>query len=176
VTATIGARTNREFELVRIFDGSRDLVFKVWTDPKYVALWWGVDGATNSRCELDVRPGGAWRIDMRTANGAVFPNGGFFLEVVTNERLVYSDIADPDSIAWAGTLRGPLVHTVTFEDAEGGGTKVSLVVRADSQSDRDRLVELGMRDGVAQGLNRLQRLLDELVRDADGSTTRPVPR
>ena len=176
MTAAIEAGTNREFDLVRIFDGPRDLVFKVWTDPRYVALWWGIDGATNSRCELDVRPGGAWRIDMRTANGAVYPNAGFFLEVVANERLVYNDIADPASIAWTGTLRGPLVYTVTFEDADVGGTRVRLVVRADSESDRDLVIRLGMRDGMEQSLHRLQRLLDELGLQGDGASARQAPR
>lgn len=171
MTAVAGGGADREFDLVRIFDAPRDVVFKVWTDARYVALWWGMDGATNSRCELDVRPGGAWRIDLCAANGAVFPNAGFFLEVVPNERLVYNDIADPNSIAWTGTLRGPLVYTVVFEDVDGGRTRVSLVVRADSAPDRDMMVKLGMREGMAQSLDRLERLLHELGRNGIGGAT-----
>lgn len=36
----------REFELTQIFEAPRGLVFKVWTDPRYVALWWGLEGTT----------------------------------------------------------------------------------------------------------------------------------
>lgn len=52
-----------EFTLTRMFAAPRDLVFRIWTDSKYVALWWGVDGATDPVCELDARPGGRWRIE-----------------------------------------------------------------------------------------------------------------
>jgi uncharacterized protein YndB with AHSA1/START domain len=163
-----GAAT-REFELTRVFDAPRPLVFKVWTDPRYVASWWGIDGATNPVCELDVRPGGAWRIDMRTATGVIYPNGGVFLEVVENERLVFSDIPDPNSPAWAGAPPGPFVHTVVFEDGPPGKTRVSLTVRADSARDRERVVRQGMREGIGQGLDRLERLLGRIVADAEPS-------
>jgi uncharacterized protein YndB with AHSA1/START domain len=156
--ANEGAGTH-EFELSRVFDAPRALVFKVWTDPRYVASWWGIDGATNPVCELDVRPGGSWRIDMRTPSGVTYPNGGVFLEVVENERLVFSDIPDPKSPAWAGAPPGPLVTTVVFEDCAPGKTRVSLTVRAGSASDRERVVRQGMREGIGQGLARLERLL-----------------
>lgn len=158
----------REFGLARVFDAPRDLVFKVWTDPRYVALWWGVEGATIARCELDVRPGGAWRMDMRTASGIVYPNAGVFLEVVENERLVYSDIPDLASPAWAvSPPPAPYVHTVSFEDDDGGGTRVSLSVRANSSADCEQLLKRGMREGIGQGLDRLERLLRELRADSD---------
>jgi uncharacterized protein YndB with AHSA1/START domain len=152
----------REFGLTRIFDAPRDLVFKLWTDPRYVALWWGIEGASVPRCEMDVRAGGAWRIDMRTPGGTVYPNGGVFLEVVENKRLVYSDVPHADSPAWGGSPPGTYVHTISFEEHAGGGTKVSLTVSMESEADCARLLALGMRDGIAQGLDRLARVLDEI--------------
>jgi uncharacterized protein YndB with AHSA1/START domain len=77
-----------DFTLTRSFDASRHLVFRIRTDAKFGELWLGVEGSTNLTCQMDIRPGGAWRIDMRTASGLVYPNGGFYLEVVENERLV----------------------------------------------------------------------------------------
>jgi len=53
-----------------------------------------------------IRPGGARRIDMRTAGGVLYPNGGFYLEVMENERLVYTDVAPPNSPAWGGSPPG----------------------------------------------------------------------
>lgn len=152
----------REFGLTRIFEAPRALVFKVWTDPRYVALWWGLEGTSTARCELDVRPGGKWRIDMRAANGLIFPNGGTFLEVTPGELLVYTDIPDPTSPAWAGTPPGPLRHTVSFENAQNGATRVSLIVQAHSPSDCERLLQLGVKDGISQSLDRLERLLREV--------------
>ena len=39
------------------FDAPRDMMFRIWTDPQYVQLWWGLEGTTNPVCELDVRVG-----------------------------------------------------------------------------------------------------------------------
>jgi uncharacterized protein YndB with AHSA1/START domain len=144
--------------LVRTFDAPRDLVFRLWTDPDYVSLWWGVEGATNPTCRLDVRPGGRWHIDMRTQSGVVFPNGGEYLVVVRNERLVYTDVQDACSPAWNGSPPGVMVHTVTFEDA-GEGTRVTLNLRFASAADRDRLLATGFGHGVGQSLDRFERLL-----------------
>src|SRR2546425_11372414 len=55
----------KEVTITRLFNAPRDLVFKNWTDPKQLAKWWGPNGFTTLLCELDVRPGGAIRVDMR---------------------------------------------------------------------------------------------------------------
>jgi uncharacterized protein YndB with AHSA1/START domain len=147
-----------EFTISRVFDAPRDLVFRIWTDPKCVALWWGIDGATNPRCELDVRPGGRWRIDMRTPGGTVYPNGGVYLEVVENRRLVSTDVSDPASPAWRDSPPPDRLNTVTFEDA-GAGTRVTLRVQFRSAADRDFFVAAGVKQGIAQSLARFARVL-----------------
>jgi uncharacterized protein YndB with AHSA1/START domain len=147
-----------EFSLTRVFAAPRDLVFRIWTDPKYVALWWGIDGATNPVCQLDVRPGGRWRIDMRTAGGTVYPNGGVYLEVAENTRLVFTDVSDPGSPAWKGRPPGDRLHTVTFED-DGDGTRVTLRVQFKSVVDRDLFVGAGVKEGMAQSLDRFAAVL-----------------
>ena len=59
------ASEGKELVLTRVFDAPRELVFKVWTDPKHMAQWWRAHGFTSPVWELDVRPGGAIRIHMR---------------------------------------------------------------------------------------------------------------
>lgn len=149
--------------LNRVFDAPADLVFRVWTEPKLVALWWGVEGATNPICQMDVRPGGRWRIDMRTASGKVYRNQGVFLEVVENKRLVYSDFPDPELPEWQGVPPEPRLHTVTF-DGRGDETYVSLEVQMASEADRDRMIAFGMPDGLKQGFDRLAALLEDFRR------------
>lgn len=61
--ATTGA-ADREIVATRVFDAPRDLVFKMWTDPKHIVHWWGPNGFTNTIHEMDVRPGGVWRFIM----------------------------------------------------------------------------------------------------------------
>ncbi|WP_292442377.1 SRPBCC domain-containing protein [Mesorhizobium sp.] len=142
----------------RLFDGPIDLIYRIWTDPEMVALWWGVENATNPLCQLDVRPGGRWRIDMQTARGKRYRNEGVYIDVVENERLVYTDIPNPSIPEWDGQPPGTRIHTVTFED-RGEQTHVLIEVAFETSADRDRMVVFGMPEGLAQGLDRFAALL-----------------
>lgn len=144
-----------EFILRRVFNASRAEVYKVWTDPAFVRRWWGIEGCTIVRCELDVRPGGTFRIDMQTSDGDIYVNRGSYIDVVVNERIVYRDIrngdAMPDTLP-AGT------HTVEFVDVKGG-TLVTLTSRFEAAGDRDVMVRHGVMNGIRQSLDRLERVL-----------------
>src|SRR5260370_32009472 len=124
--ATSSTKPNEEHELVltRVFDAPRELVFKVWTDPKHVARWWGPHRFTNPVCELDLRPGGAILIHIRSPDGIVYPMTGVFQEVVPPERLVFTSAAlDSD-----GNPMFEVLTTVTFA-VEGGKTQQILRAR-----------------------------------------------
>ena len=90
----------RSITLHRAFDASPEDVFRLWTDPALVSQWWGIKGSTIDGCHLDVRVGGRWHIEMRTASGRVYPNGGTYLEVVPNERIVFLNEPDPAIPEW----------------------------------------------------------------------------
>jgi DNA-binding transcriptional ArsR family regulator len=86
-----------EIAITRVFDAPRELVWEAWTNPKQVAQWWGPNGFTTPVCELDLRPGGAIRIDMRGHDGTVYPMTGIYRENVEPERLVLtSEALDKD--------------------------------------------------------------------------------
>jgi uncharacterized protein YndB with AHSA1/START domain len=159
-------RTN-EIVLTRTLAAPPDLVFRLWTDPKYVARWWGVKGAKSVVRQMDVRPGGRWRIDMIVPSGTTYPNGGAFLEVVENKRLAYSDEPSCDSPAWKGEPPHPCLHAVDFEP-NGEGTLVRLAVRFQSKFDMERMVATGFEGGLAQGLDRLAALIADLATGEGG--------
>ena len=46
--------------VTRIFDAPRELVWKAWTDPKYVMQWWGPKGFTSPFCEMDLHENAGW--------------------------------------------------------------------------------------------------------------------
>src|ERR1700689_4045546 len=83
----------RELTITRVFDAPRNIVFAAWTDAKQLAQWWGPTGFTNPVCEIDVRPGGAIRIDMRAPDGTIYPMTGVFVEIVPLERIVFTSFA-----------------------------------------------------------------------------------
>lgn len=149
----------RVITMTHVFDAPRELVFKAWTDPRHLAQWWGPHGFTNPVCETDPRPGGTWRIDMRAPDGTIYPNRGRYLEVVEPERLVYTDDVEDDEVAWGDTPPPSAIITVTFEDDEGGQTRVTVVVRVDSPEARDAMIEMGAVAGWTESMERLAALL-----------------
>lgn len=116
----------KELTLVRVFDAPRELVWKAWTDPKLMAEWWGPTGFSNPLCEVDARPGGAIRIEMKPPGGPSSPMGGIFKEVVPPERLVFTATAFFDEKGENPGLEN--LNTITFEEAGKGKTKVTLKV------------------------------------------------
>jgi len=151
----------RTLTLTRTFAAPCAEVYRMWTDPALVAQWWGIAGSTVPLCELDVRVGGAWRIHMRTASGKIYPNGGTYLDVVPQSRLVYSDEPDPAIAEWSGEVPGTIEHTVRFEP-RAAGTLVTLDVLFAAAADRRRLIGFGMDKGLGQGLDRLAQLFARL--------------
>jgi uncharacterized protein YndB with AHSA1/START domain len=82
--------------LERFIDAPRRLVWEALTKPEHLKEWympkpWGVV----SNCEMDVRPGGIFRVDITTGNGQLVPNLGCFLDVVPLERLVWTSMLFP---------------------------------------------------------------------------------
>lgn len=83
--------------LERVVDVPRDLVWKAWTEPEHVTKWFAPAPWTTVDCEIDLRPGGIFRSVMRSPDGNEFPNIGCYLEVVPNEKLVWTDALLPDT-------------------------------------------------------------------------------
>lgn len=142
----------------RTFDAPVEDVYRLWTDPALVRLWWGIAGSTILRCDLDVRVGGKWRIDMQVASGKVYPNAGEYLEVVPNERLVYTDVPNATIAEWQGEPPQPRRNVVRFADRDGK-TAVTLRIEFATEADRERMLTFGMHKGLSQALDRLEELI-----------------
>ncbi len=134
---------------IREFDAPRELVFKVWTDPKHLAQWWGPNGFTTTTSSFDMRAGGVWRFVMHGPDGRDYQNRIIFDEVVPPERIVYrhggGDDVEPVQFR----------TTVAFEDL---GKRTRIVMRMDfpSAAERDRVIqEYGADKGLVQTLGRL---------------------
>ena len=141
----------RVLVITRIFDAPRELVFKAWTDPKRLAQWWGPKGFTNPICELDVRPGGAIRIDMTGPDGVVYPTKGVFHEIVEPERLVITTSAFEDE---DGNPQLEVLNTVTFTE-HNGKTKLTLRAVVVKSAPAVAAALAGMEEGWSQSLDRL---------------------
>ncbi|HEX6371871.1 MAG TPA: SRPBCC family protein [Longimicrobium sp.] len=109
---------DREIVLSRELDAPRELVWRAYTEPAHVAVWWGPNGFTNTVHEHDVRVGGRWRFIMHGPDGRDYPNRIVYQEIVEPQRLVFLHGEDVDDDP------GAFHVTVTFDDL-GGRTRVT---------------------------------------------------
>lgn len=140
----------KEGRFMRVFEAPRELVFKAWTDPKHLAQWWGPHGFTNPVCEVDARPGGAIRIDMRGPDGTVYPLRGTYQEIVRPERLSFIS----SGLDEEGNPLFEALTTVTFAE-DGGKTTLRVHVRVIKATAKAASHLAGMEEGWTQNLERL---------------------
>jgi uncharacterized protein YndB with AHSA1/START domain len=149
---------NRELILTRIIDAPREKVFRAWTEPELLKQWFAPKPWTTPVAELDVRPGGANLIVMRSPEGQDFPNRGVYLEVVKNERLVFTDAYTKD---WQPSAKPFMTVVVTLENV-GGKTRYTASVRHWSVSDRDTHEKMGFHAGWGQCAEQLEALAKKI--------------
>jgi uncharacterized protein YndB with AHSA1/START domain len=110
--------SDRELIVTRVFNAPRSLVFEAWTKPEHLAHWWGPKGFTLPSCELDFRPGGTYRLCMRSPEGQDLWVRGVYREIVVPARIVWTSRREEEP----GSEK---LMTITFED-EGGKTRVTV--------------------------------------------------
>jgi len=145
----------RELVLTRTINVPREKVYRAWTDPEQIKQWFAPKPWTTAVAETDVRPGGATLIVMRSPEGQDFPNRGVYLEVVPNQRLVFTDAYTE---AWKPSEKPFMTVILTFED-EGGKTKYTARVRHWSLADKQQHEKMGFHQGWGQCTDQLAALV-----------------
>lgn len=136
-----------DFAIERFIDAPTPLVWEALTTPAHLKEWympkpWG----SVVRAEMDVRPGGIFSVDIATADGQEFPNLGCFLDVVPQQRLVWTSMLFPgyrpavfDDI--------PITAIVTMESV-GTGTRYVFTALHRSAADLEQNRESGFYQGT----------------------------
>jgi uncharacterized protein YndB with AHSA1/START domain len=156
---TITATDDRELVLTRIIDAPRHKLFRCWTEPELMKQWFVPKPWTLTRVETDLRPGGSSLVVMRSPEGQEFPNAGVYLEVVKDERIVFTDAF---TSAWVPSQKPFMVATVTFEDLGGGKTRYTAVARHWTAEDRAAHEKMGFHEGWGQCADQLAELAAKL--------------
>ena len=151
---TPAPNSDRELVLTRLIDAPRAKLYQAWTDPELLKQWFAPLPYTTPVVETEVRPGGATLIVMRGPDGTEFPNRGVYLEVVENQRLVFTDAYTK---AWAPSAKPFMTVTVTFED-EGGKTRYTARVQHWTVADREAHEQMGFHQGWGQCADQLAAL------------------
>ncbi|HEU4949082.1 MAG TPA: SRPBCC family protein [Kribbella sp.] len=155
-TTTYETPSDTEIVITRVFDAPRRLVFAAWTEPEHLPHWFGRRGWTLPVCEVDLRPGGAWRFVHRGPDGSELAMSGVYRAVDPPERLVYTESYDGGRTA--------TVNTVHFDEQEDR-TTITCTIRYPSRESRDAVLTTGMRQGTTEGFNRLADYLRDLDKE-----------
>lgn len=151
-TATKSA-TDVEIHFSRTVDAPRDLVWKMWTEAEHLKHWWSPRGFTTPICTVDLRVGGKWHYAMQDSrDGAMYWALAMYEEIVPVERLRYRDAFSNE----AGDRVPPETTVIVNLIDLGARTEMRSVVVCDSKEARDQLVEMGMMEGMAQTLDKLE--------------------
>ena len=121
--------------VTKVFDAPRELVWKAWTDPKYVMQWWGPKGFTTPVCKMDFRVGGKFLYCMKTPDGQEFWNGGEYHEIVLHEKIVSSmyfadsqgNKVEPEQYGIEHEAIEGLYDITLFEDIGNGQTRLTFI-------------------------------------------------
>jgi len=155
--------------ITRIFDAPRELVWKAWTDPKYVMQWWGPKGFTAPVCKIDFRVGGKFLCCMKSPDGQVVGwNAGEYFEIVLHEKIVYSmyfadsegNKVDPAQYGIEGEAITDAHDVVTFEDFGDGQTKLTLIGNESMESARNS----GQVEGWKETLDKVAEVVAGLAK------------
>ncbi|MEF3305851.1 SRPBCC family protein [Paenibacillus sp. GYB003] len=90
----------QDLVITRVFDFPVELVWKAWTDPRLVMLWWGPAEYTSPSCEINFREGGTYLFCMRSPEhqgSRDFYSTGQYQKIVPLERLEFTQyLSDKD--------------------------------------------------------------------------------
>ena len=149
---TVERTSERELVVTRTFNAPARIVFEAWTKPELFKQWWVPKslGLTLLSCDMDVRPGGKYKLVFKHGDSEPMAFYGRYTEVTPPSRLAWTNEE--------GGEDGP-VTTVTFEE-QGGKTLVVLTELYPSKEALDAAIASGSTSG---DMNETFEQLEELV-------------
>ena len=138
-TAVVVDRDTHAIVLTRMFAVPGKQVFEAWTRPEHVTCWWDPAGHPLAECEIDLRPGGAFRF-VNQHSPAAHQFAG-----------VYREIAPPDYLVFEAM--GAIGRVILKEI--GGTTHMTVRIECGSAALLERYLEMGIDTGTAKTLDNL---------------------
>ena len=157
--------------LERTLKAPRDLVWKAWTDPEHLKRWFAPKPYEITELEMDLRPGGIFRLRMTGPDGFDTGHGnpGCVLEVIEGEKLVWTNALAPEyrpAEMGEGFESFPMTAVITFADAGNGQTHYRAVALHRNAADREVHEQMGFQEGWGTCATQLEALAQGLAAEA----------
>ena len=131
-------RAAHTIRLTRVFDAPRAEIFQAWTRPEHVSCWWDAAGGPLTACEIDLRPGGAFRFVSK--GHPDMPFTGTYREIAPPDRLVFEAIG--------------ATGRVILKDV-AGKTHMTVEIECRSAEQLEQFLKMGVDVGTSQTLDNL---------------------
>jgi len=161
--------SDHDLMLERVFDAPRDLVWKAWTTPEHIRKWWAPKPYETPEVEIDLKPGGIFRMRMTGPDGFDTGTGGAgcVCEVVEGEKVVWTSTMGP---GWRPNEPGPadcggflFTAIITFEDTADGKTLYRAIAKHKDATDAETHEKMGFHDGWGTCADQLGEVAKELA-------------
>lgn len=138
--------------LTREINAPRELLYECWTTPEHIKHFFVPRPHKVIDCRLDVRVGGANNTTF-DVDGAVMENKGVYLEVIPNEKLVFTDAYTE---GWKPAPDPFMTAIIMFEDAGNGRTKYTAIARHRTAESAETHKKMGFYDGWGTVVTQLE--------------------
>jgi len=159
---------NTDLILERTLDAPIELVWEAYTNPEHIKQWFAPKPYEITECELDLHPGGIFRIRMVGPDGFDTGHGvpGCVLEVVDREKLTWTSALGPGyrpNLSGEGCESFPFTAVVTFADAGNGKTAYRAVALHKDVADREKHEQMGFNEGWGTVAGQLEDFAQSLA-------------
>lgn len=150
----------RDLIIERTVDVPRELVWAAWTRPDHLKKWYTPAPWATTEAEVDLRPGGLFRTVARGPEGQEYESVSCYLEVIENERLIWTDALGPGFRPTGRPILaevGHLTAIISFQ-AHGKGTRYTAIAIHKDEASSRKHEEMGFHEGWGQVADQLMEL------------------
>ena len=164
MTATKPYQLNPALDLSfeRVVDVPREQIWAAWTTPEKLMPWFCPLPWKTIQCEIDLRPGGRFYTVMQSPDGQQFPNDGCYLEIIPNQKLVWTNALElgfrpakrPEASPDHECAEFLMTATIALEP-HANGTKYTALVQHANKEARIKHEQMGFKEGWGACLDQL---------------------
>lgn len=155
---TIATDPKLDLVLDRVVPAPRAKIWRGWSEPALLKQWFAPLPWTITEAEIDLRSGGLFRFVMQSPEGQSFPNSGLLLEVVPQQKIVFTDTL---VAGYRPSPRPFFTAVLTLADEAGGTRYIARALHKD-EADRKTHEDMGFHTGWGQCLDQLVALANKI--------------
>jgi|SRR6478672_1246736 len=150
VTEIPASAPEREIISSRVFKHPKTKVFEAWRNPKYLKIWWGPKGFTNTFHVHQFEVGGHWKLTMHGPDQGHYEN-----------EAVFKLILPPDLIYWTRLTQPYFDVVATFETVGKDETKLTFRMVFPTEKDKSKVIKF-VPDANEENFDRLEAVLNDM--------------